>query len=353
MATKTTNYSFGKPDEEEFYNIQNYNDFLDSLDEILVGKLDAVEGKVLSSNDFTDSEKGKLSDIESHANWYIHPSTHPASMIEESPFRRFVSDTEKTAWNNKLDSTDNAATATKLYSSKSIDGVKFDGSGNCHHHGTCSTASATKNKTCSITNFTLVTGAKITVQFTYGIAVDNATLNVSNTGSKSIYYKGSSLKADIVPANTILELVYTGSYWRIVGDLTENRVSQIEEHTAQIGLIYLDENVGQGLSWAKEEEKIVATIELQESGIYYIECTNTASFGGATIGGEAACIAWMKLANAGNTDFYKYRTFDFSGHAAMMTHIDAGTYTIVIGMNLARTGNAPGRFGGLSVTRVA
>lgn len=353
MATKTTNYSFGKPDEEEFYDIQNYNDFLDSLDEILNGKLDAQEGKGLSSNDFTDSEKNKLSNIESNANRYIHPTTHPASMIEESTFRRFVSDTEKTAWNNKLDSTDNAATATKLKTSRSIDGVKFDGSENCHHYGTCSTASKTKNKTCSITNFSLVTGAKITVQFTYGIEVDNATLNVNSTGAKPIYYKGSSLKADLVPANTVLELVYTSSYWKVIGDLTENRVAKMEEHEAKIGVLYLDENIGEGISWAKEEEKIVATIELQESGIYYIECTNTLSFCGETINGEAACIAWMKLANVGNTDFYKYRTFDFSGHAAMMTYIEAGTYTIVIGMNLARTGSAPGRFGGLFVTRIA
>ena len=307
----------------------------------------------MSSNDFTDSEKSKLSNIESNANRYIHPTTHPASMIEESTFRRFVSDTEKTAWNNKLDSTDNAATATKLNNSRSIDGVKFDGSQNCHHHGICSTASTTKNKTCSITNFTLVTGAKITVQFTYGIEIENATLNINGTGAKPIYYKGSALAADLVPGNTILELVYTGSYWRIVGDLTENRVAKMEAHEAKIRVLYIDENIGQGIRWAKEEEKIVATLELQESGIYYIECTNTASFGGTTINGEAACIAWMKLANAGNTDFFKYRTFDFAGHAAIMSYIEAGTYTIVIGMNLARTGNAPGRFGGLFVTRIA
>lgn len=219
MATKTTNYSFGKPDEEEFYDIQNYNDFLDSLDEILIGKLDAQEGKGLSSNDFTDSEKNKLSNIESNANRYIHPTTHPASMIEESTFRRFVSDTEKTAWNNKLDSTDNAATATKLKNSRTIDGVSFDGSANCYHYGTCSTAGATKAKTCSITGFSLVTGAKITVYFTYGITINDATLNVNSTGAKQIYYKGKALKADAISSNTAVTLVYSGSFWRVVGEL--------------------------------------------------------------------------------------------------------------------------------------
>ena len=34
---------------------------------------------------------------------YTHPDSHPASMITEDTTHRFVSDTEKTAWNNKAD----------------------------------------------------------------------------------------------------------------------------------------------------------------------------------------------------------------------------------------------------------
>jgi phage-related tail fiber protein len=43
-----------------------------------------------------------INDVE--ATVYIHPLTHPASMITEDSTRRFVTDIEKSYWNNKLDS---------------------------------------------------------------------------------------------------------------------------------------------------------------------------------------------------------------------------------------------------------
>lgn len=55
---------------------------------------------------------------------YTHPDTHPASMITESITRRFVSDTEKTAWNSKQDL---LVAGTNI---KTINGVDPLGSGN-------------------------------------------------------------------------------------------------------------------------------------------------------------------------------------------------------------------------------
>ena len=43
--------------------------------------MDAESGKGLSSNDYTSAEKQKLAGIAAGANNYVHPSTHPASMI--------------------------------------------------------------------------------------------------------------------------------------------------------------------------------------------------------------------------------------------------------------------------------
>ncbi len=48
-------------------------------------KVDKVTGKVLSTNDYTTAEKNKLEGIATGANKYIHPSTHPASMITGLP----------------------------------------------------------------------------------------------------------------------------------------------------------------------------------------------------------------------------------------------------------------------------
>ena len=44
----------------------------------------------------TDAERTKLNGIASEANNYSHPASHPASMIEESTTRKFMTDAEKT-----------------------------------------------------------------------------------------------------------------------------------------------------------------------------------------------------------------------------------------------------------------
>lgn len=48
-------------------------------------KVDKVSGKGLSTNDYSTAEKNKLAGIAAGANNYIHPSTHPASMITGLP----------------------------------------------------------------------------------------------------------------------------------------------------------------------------------------------------------------------------------------------------------------------------
>ena len=50
------------------------------------------------------TDKAKLDGIESGANNYTHPSTHTASMITQDATHRFVTDSEKTAWNAKASS---------------------------------------------------------------------------------------------------------------------------------------------------------------------------------------------------------------------------------------------------------
>ena len=66
-------------------------------------KVDKVDGKGLSTEDFTTEEKAKLAGIAAGANNYTHPTSHSADMIEQNENRRFVSDAEKEAWNNKAE----------------------------------------------------------------------------------------------------------------------------------------------------------------------------------------------------------------------------------------------------------
>ena len=83
-------------------------------------KVDKVVGKQLSTEDYSTAEKTKLANVEANANKYIHPSTHPATMIVEDIAHRFATDAEKTNWNGKLDATANAVSASRLATGRTI-----------------------------------------------------------------------------------------------------------------------------------------------------------------------------------------------------------------------------------------
>ena len=83
------------------------------------GKVDKIDGKGLSSNDYTTEEKEKLAYLEN----YVHPETHEATMIVEDTNRRFVSDIEKESWNNKSDFDGNYNSLSNKPIIPSIDGL--------------------------------------------------------------------------------------------------------------------------------------------------------------------------------------------------------------------------------------
>ena len=89
-------------------------------------KVDKVTGKGLSTEDYTTADKQKLAGIAAGANNYQHPASHPATMISEDATHRFVTDTEKSAWSGKADKTTASASAAGLMSAadkKKLDGV--------------------------------------------------------------------------------------------------------------------------------------------------------------------------------------------------------------------------------------
>ncbi|AMW99301.1 phage tail protein [Rummeliibacillus stabekisii] len=86
---------------EKFVNSSGIAEELAAHQRDIEKKVDKVTGKGLSTNDYTTTEKNKLAGIATAANNYVHPSSHPASMITEDATHRFVSDTEKNTWNNK------------------------------------------------------------------------------------------------------------------------------------------------------------------------------------------------------------------------------------------------------------
>lgn len=69
----------------------------EALHAAIGNKVDKAAGKGLSTEDFTTALKTKLEGLAA----YTHPASHPASMITETADKRFCSDSEKAAWNEK------------------------------------------------------------------------------------------------------------------------------------------------------------------------------------------------------------------------------------------------------------
>lgn len=82
-------------------------------------------------------------------------------------------------------------------------------------YGTCTTAAATAAKAVSITGYKLVTGNIVVIKFTYTVPA-NATLNVTNTGAKSIYYKGAAITANVIQAGDTATFIYNGSQYLLI-----------------------------------------------------------------------------------------------------------------------------------------
>ncbi|KAF6576573.1 hypothetical protein JDW19_02410 [Paenibacillus polymyxa] len=71
------------------------------------------------------ADKTKLDGIEDGANNYVHPATHPPSIIAQDTANRFVTDAEKAAWNAKAETT--VATSDTKGLMSAADKTKLDG----------------------------------------------------------------------------------------------------------------------------------------------------------------------------------------------------------------------------------
>jgi len=103
-----------------------------------------------------------------------------------------------------------------------VDGVQIDSLDHVSHFGVCSTAGNVQTKTVNISQYNLVTGARVTVKFENDNTAANPILNVSNTGARPIIYKGSSIPTDALSANSVREFVFDGTNYLLIGDLILN-----------------------------------------------------------------------------------------------------------------------------------
>lgn len=81
-------------------------------------------------------------------------------------------------------------------------------------YGTCSTASNTSAKVVTCDDFSLFTGAEITVKFTNVPTTNTITLNVNNSGAKNVDFSACGNKPyDEIKANGCYGFVYDGTSW--------------------------------------------------------------------------------------------------------------------------------------------
>ena len=117
-------------------------------------------------------------------------------------------------------------------------------------YAVCNTSGSTVAKTVSITNFKLVTGVRVFIKFTYAHdSTTKATLNVNNTGAKSIRYKGYGVfkgynggynstnkqYPNTWEAGEIVEFIYDGTEW--VSTLEKRK---IDHSNIVVGTINVD-----------------------------------------------------------------------------------------------------------------
>lgn len=115
--------------------------------------------------------------------------------------------------------------------SDAIAGITVEGTVTTFY-GTCGTSEGTAAKVVNVyksdgstldDSFTLKKGAIINVSFTYANTATTPTLNVNGTGAKAIYvnnaqlHYGSSYTTNAYnwKANTVVQFMYDGSYWRM------------------------------------------------------------------------------------------------------------------------------------------
>lgn len=172
----------------------------------------SIEGTVRASGGFVESPSGNT----------------PPSTEEEITMPDMVS-FKYGEFNALPDSTTNGT----IYVAKAADGKAYmyvdkDGeklnitSPNTNFYGVCTTARTTDEKTITVPGlFQLVSGTAVTIQFTDGINLNNATLNINNLGAKNIRYRNSLGTNKGLAKNTVFTLVYDGSSFQLIGDINE------------------------------------------------------------------------------------------------------------------------------------
>ena len=111
---------------------------------------------------------------------------------------------------------------------------------------TCTTAGGTAAKTVSIPHFLLLPNCRISVLFQNAFTASNPTLSINGGAAIAIKHFGRAMEVGKVHANTILTMVYDGTYWQVIGieSMTGSTPSGAVDLALPSGLLWCEHNVG-------------------------------------------------------------------------------------------------------------
>lgn len=132
-------------------------------------------------------------------------------------------------------------------------------------YGECDTNSDIQIKTVNINNFILTVGSRLLIKFINTNTVDNPLLNVSETGEKPIYYKGSPISKELLVSGYTYEFVYTGEHYEIIGNF--DTIPILSESQGGTGKNNLDDvTVGEAKKLVDEAGSVYSTVTASDSG---------------------------------------------------------------------------------------
>ena len=113
----------------------------------------------------------------------------------------------------------NAGSATKLATSRNIDGVSFNGSSDIVHYAVCSSNS--NGVSIALNGFKLVTGARVFIKFDHNhTAGEDFYMDINETGSKKVYYGDYCYNLGF-KKDKVYEFVYDGTNYQLISSHNE------------------------------------------------------------------------------------------------------------------------------------
>ena len=198
-------------------DITNWNDASDSVSSFFSGGT-GTPGYV----NIYEIEKGidsKANSTHTHSN-YAPLASPTFTGTPKAPTAASTDDSTRIATTAFVhDVVEPVQTDIDTLAAKSIDGIQLStNSTDIVHFGVCSTAAATAAKTVSIPGFKLVNGSRVNIYFTYTHTASSITLNINNTGAKSIKIKGGYpiICGRGICDDRIYQFIYYNNYYYMI-----------------------------------------------------------------------------------------------------------------------------------------